>query len=200
MEQYKSLNKLKNRHHEKKEPKLKVTIRSLILKSMICIIICLISLITIKTKPILKSTIYRHVYEDSISFAKINNLYQKYFGSVLPFENIVPDTELVFKEHLKYGNVSLYKDGAKLSVTDNYLIPVLESGIVVFIGEKENYGNTIIVQQINGIDTWYGNVNTSDIKLYDYVEKGNLLSEANGNYMYLVFQKEGKFLDYKKYI
>lgn len=200
MEQYKSLSKLKTNRYQNEKTKLKKFVKSFIIKIMVCAIIFLSALITIKAKPALKSTIYHYTYEDNVSFAKINNLYQKYFGNVLPFDNIAPDTELVFRETLKYDEISLYKDGAKLNVTDNYLIPVLESGIVVFVGEKENYGNTVIVQQINGIDVWYGNVNTGNIKLYDYVEKGSLLSETNGNYMYLVFQKEGKFLDYKEYI
>lgn len=200
MEQYKSLTKLKNKHKKFEKPEFKNIIKKFVIKIMVCAIIFLSSLIIIKTNPNYKSTIYRYVYEDTFSFAKINNLYQKYFGNVLPFDNIAPNTQLVFNETLKYNDISLYKDGAKLTVVDNYLIPVLESGIVVFIGEKENYGNTIIVQQINGVDVWYGNLGNNDIKLYDYVEKGSLLSEVKGDYMYIAFQKEGKFLDYKKYI
>lgn len=200
MEQYKSLSKLRSKNQKTKVPKFKNSIKNFILKLLICTIIFMSTLIVIKAKPNLKSSIYKYVYEDNFSFAKINDLYQKYFGNVLPFDNIVPDTELVFQENLKYSDISLYKDGAKLTVSDNYLVPTLESGIIVFVGEKENYGNTVIVQQINGIDVWYGNVNTSDIKLYDYVEKGSMLAETNGNYMYMVFQKEGKFLDYKEYI
>ena len=40
----------------------------------------------------------------------------------------------------------------------------------------------------------------TDIKLYDYIEKGNMLGSTKDNVLYLVFQKGGKFLDYKKYI
>ena len=66
--------------------------------------------------------------------------------------------------------------------------------------EKDNYGKTIIVQGIDGVDIWYGNVMDTDIKLYDYIEKGNMLGSTKDNVLYLVFQKGGKFLDYKKYI
>ena len=51
------------------------------------------------------------------------------------------------------------------------MVPVIESGVVVFIGEKEGYGNTIIVEQVNGVDVYYSNINPSNIKLYDYIEK-----------------------------
>ena len=58
------------------------------------------------------------------------------------------------------------------------------------------------MQQVDGVDVWYSNinVNTENVKLYNYVEEGSLLGEAKGDYVYLVFQKEGKFLDYKEYI
>lgn len=169
-------------------------------KVLICLIIFISLLIVIKIKPELKDKIYEVVYENNFSFSYVNNMYKKYFGNILPFENIAPTEEKVFDEKLEYEESSLYKDGVLLNVNTNYLVPVIESGIVVFIGDKENYGKTIIIQQINGIDVWYGNVSIGDIKMYDYVEKGSLLGEVLDNKLYLVFQKEGKFLDYKDYI
>ena len=80
------------------------------------------------------------------------------------------------------------------------MVPSIESGIVVFMGEKEGYGNTIIIEQVNGVDVYYSNINPSNIKLYDYIEKGKLLGEVKDNKLYMVFQKDGKYLDYKKYI
>jgi len=174
-------------------------IYKLITKILICIILFVVLMIVIKVKPDLKDDIYKVIYEDHFSFAYVNNLYKKYFGSVLPFENIAP-TEEVFNEKITYNESSVYKDGVVLDVNDNYLVPVIESGIVVYIGNKEQYGNTIIVQQIDGLDVWYGNVATTDIKIYDYVEKGTLLGEVTDNKLYLVFQKEGKYLDYKEFI
>ena len=80
------------------------------------------------------------------------------------------------------------------------MVPAIESGIVVFIGEKEKIGNTIIIEQVNGIDTFYSNININNLKLYDYVEKGELLGEVKNNELFLTFQKNGKYLDYKKYV
>ena len=80
------------------------------------------------------------------------------------------------------------------------MVPIIESGVVVFIGEKENYGNTVIIEQVDGVETIYGNVNINTIKIYDYVEKGELLGEVNGNKLYLSFQKDGEYLDYKENI
>ena len=105
----------------------------------------------------------------------------------------------VFSEKIQYSELEGYNGGAKLVVEDNYLIPVIESGIVVYMGEKENYGYTVIIQQNDGVDCWYSNVN-SGVTLYDYVEKGTLLGDAKGNNIYLYFQKNGEFVDYKTYI
>lgn len=50
------------------------------------------------------------------------------------------------------------------------------------------------------MDVFYGNIKNDNINLYDYVEKGELLGEVSGNKLYLVFQKDGKYLDYKEFI
>ena len=46
-------------------------------------------------------------------------------------------------EELEYTNESIYHDGVKLEVIDKYLVPIIEEGMIVFIGEKENERNNI---------------------------------------------------------
>ena len=127
-------------------------------------------------------------------------LYQKYFGNILPIEKVVKEEKPVFNEKLTYKKENSYKDGVALTVDNNYMIPTLESGVIVFIGEKEEYGKTIIIEQINGIEVFYANIEPINLKLYDYIEKGSLLGEAKNNKLYLVFSKDGKYLNYKDYI
>ncbi len=172
---------------------LRKEIRKTLYKLLLSIIIFLIGMILSKTS--LKETIKTKFYEDSLPFQKLKNTYNKYLGKIIKVEK----TQEVFNETLSYNKISKYKNGVKLNVSDNYMVPILESGVVVFIGEKEDYNNTIIVEQVDGIDVFYGNIKGNNIKLYDYVEKGELLGEANKE-LYLVFQKDGKYLDYKKYI
>lgn len=172
---------------------LRKEIKIILSKLLLSIIIFLIGMILVKTN--LKDTIKTKLYEESLPFQKLKNTYNKYLGKIIKVEKTTP----VFNETLEYNKITKYKDGVKLDVSDNYMVPILESGVVVFIGEKENYKNTIIVEQVDGVDVFYGNIKTNNIKLYDYVEKGELLGEAN-NELYLVFQKDGKYLDYKEYI
>ena len=156
----------------------------------------------LKKNPTWKSQFYQYVFEKNFSFASLNQTYQKYFGSPIPFfdQLIEEPTKAVFNEELTYKSTKKYQDGVKLTVDNDLLIPSLESGIVVFIGEKEGYGDTLIIQQANGIDCWYGNVKNLSVKLYDYVEKGSAIGEVNGKELYLVFKKDGAVLDYKNYI
>ena len=106
--------------------------------------------------------------------------------------------EETFTEKLTYSDESLYEDGVKLTVSNNYLVPAIDSGIVVFIGDKDKYGKTVIIQQMNGVDVFYGNIN-SNVNMYDYIEKGSLIGESLDNTIYLAFQKEGNFVSYKDY-
>ena len=153
---------------------------SLINKLLICFILVITCLIFMKTNYEFNNFIKDKLLKDNISFAYINNLYNKYFGKILPSYSSY-DVEEVFKEKLVYTDVNSYYDGYKLTVNDKYLVPFIESGIVVFIGNIDNYENVIIVEGIDGVDIWYGNISTTSVKLYDYVSKGSYLGETNNN-------------------
>lgn len=163
---------------------------------LISVVLTLIILILIKSSNIFKANFYKEVYSTNISFAPISNLYNKYVGNLGIFDNV--GTEAVFNEALIYNKLESYLEGVKLSLDSN-LVPINESGVVVFIGEKEGYGNTVIIQRIDGIDEWYGGIINTNVKLYDYVEKGNLLGEID-KYLYLVYKKDGNILNYEEYL
>ncbi len=76
----------------------------------------------------------------------------------------------------------------------------MNNGLVIYSGEKEGYGKTVIVQRADNIEIWYCNLNNIGANLYDYIKKGDTIGEVSESTLYLVFTKEGKTLDYKKYI
>ncbi len=190
----------RNKKTVKKKLVLKKGIRSFINRLLIVTIIFLSCLILIKSNNSFKNILIKYVYEDSFKFTKLKAIYEKYFGKILSIDKVAPKEEAVFNEKLEYSKANVYNDGAVLTVSDNYMVPTLESGIVVFIGEKEGYGSTVIIEQVDGIDVWYSNIKANNIKMYDYIEKGSLIGEVKGKKLYMVFQKDGAFLDYKKYI
>lgn len=172
--------------------------KNLIIRVLIVTVIFLSLAIVCKSDSSLKTKIYDYINSENISFTKIKSLYDKYLGGVLPLKKD-GNTEEVFNETLKYDSISIYHDGVKLSVGDNYLVPSMKEGMVVFIGDKDNYGNTIIIEDLSGVDIWYGNVSNTSLKLYDYVEEGTLLGEANKE-LFMVFSKDDKYLDYEEYL
>lgn len=184
----------------KKKLVLKKSIRSFISRVLVTIAIFLFGMILVKSDVSFKNKILDNVYNKQFKFVQLGEIYQKYFGNILSIDKVLVDEKPVFQEKLSYLKSSKYKEGVKLTVDENYMVPILESGIVIFLGEKEGYGNTVVVEQVDGIDVYYSNVSVSNIKLYDYVEKGELLGEAQDKKLYLLFQKDGKFLDYKEYI
>lgn len=184
----------------KTKRRLKKSVKNFISRVMITVILFLVALILVRDNKEFKKFLVDHVYNKSFQFTEAKKVYEKYFGKVLSVDKIVPEEEAVFNEKINYKKSNVYKDGVELEVQKEYLVPALESGIVVFMGEKEEYGTTVIIQQINGVDVWYSNIDAKDIKMYDYVKKGTLIGQTKSKKLYLVFQKEGKYLSYKEYI
>ena len=175
-------------------------LKNFCIRSFIVVIIFLFLAIICKSNSSFKDTIYKNVYETNLSFTTFKNFYEKHLGGISFLDKMVSDVKPVFNSTLEYSNSSKYYDGVSLDVTTNYLVPVLESGIVVYIGKKEHYGNVIIIQGMDGVDISYSNMYSSSVSLYDYIEKGDLLGEVSGNKLYLVYSKDGKVLNYEEYL
>ena len=102
----------KNETEEKEESFLKKFIFSNLIKSLLVIIIFLISLIYIRQSDSNKNKFKNIVYNNSLSFAHIYNLYNKYLGDVIPFKNIKEDTtKMVSKEKLTYSKINKENNG-----------------------------------------------------------------------------------------
>ena len=140
-------------------------------KFLITCLITIVCLIFLKKNPYFKQCFYSAVYEKNFNFAFFNEVYNNYFNGKLPFSDFFNKNEEL----------------------------VINNGLVVFVGVKENYGNVIIVQSEDGVNVWYGNLNNINVPIYKYVKKGELIGECNQS-LYLVFKKDGNVLDYKKYI
>ena len=165
-------------------------------KTLISILLTLIVLIIMKSSNKFKIEFYKQVYNNNISFALFNDIYNKYIGSLRVFDDVYK-AETVFSEKLIYTDKEQYYDGVALKVSSNYLVPANKSGVVVYIGPKDNYGNTVIVQRIDGIDEWYGNISNVNVKLYDYVKEKTLIGEAD-KILYLVYKKNGNVVNYEE--
>lgn len=167
-------------------------------KLLLSIIFLLGSIILIKNSSQVREFYQSKIFNESLNFAKFNSLYNKYFGSMVK-DFQVPDTTTVFKENITYSKIEDYLNGSMLSVTPNYMVPVIESGIIVYLGDKDALKNTCIVQGIDGVDIWYSNIDISNLTLMDYVSKGDLLSQTISDKLYLTLQKDNNYIKYEDY-
>lgn len=168
-------------------------------KTLITGLITVICLIGFKKNNEFKTLFNDKVLGVNFNFVYMNDLYKKYLGGVLPFNNLFQETQPVFNEKLNYKEIKEYLDGVSLSVSNDYLVPSIDSGLVVFVGNKNEYGNTVIIQNSSGVDIWYSNMDNIDVKMYEYIPKGRPIGNCHNN-LTMVFKKDGNILDYQKYI
>lgn len=197
MDEY--LNKFKNKKKSFNKVKISISkknINKLITKFMIAIIFFLISIIFTNYSDKNLLLYKEYVFTESLPFTKIKGWYENLFGEVLPAQD---NTQTVFNGKLIYKDISDYYDGEKLLVSKNTLVNNITSGVVVFSGEKDNYGNTVIIQGIDGVDIWYGNLENVSVSLYDYIESGNVIGQTKDEYLYLVIKKDNEYIKYENY-
>ncbi len=197
----KNKEKRKSYTTESKEelPKNIKYLKGLISRILITIILVLGSIIYTNINSDNKKLYKKYVLENSLSFTKINNLYNDLFGEIDFLKKTKDNSTPVFN-NISYSSIEKYQNGVKLNVNVNETVNVLTSGIVVYIGEKEELGNTIIIQGNDGTDIWYSNITDTNIKVYDYIEKGSILGTSNSNAIYLTLMKDGKYLNYEEYL
>lgn len=181
-----------------KKSLIKNLVFSMIIKSLIVVVLFLGSLIYIKQSNDNKNKFKNVVYNNSLSFAKIYDVYKKYLGDVIPFKNIFKDnTKLVSSEKLSYEQIKKEDNGYILSVSKDYITPSITSGIIVEKKVSSKYENVITVQDKNGLNITYGLIKNTNVKLYDYIEKGEIIGQASEE-LYLSFKKDNKYLSYEK--
>lgn len=138
-----------------------------------------------------------HFFNDTLAFTKINELYKTYFGSVIP--EYIPESLPVASTDKEYTRIEPFEDSYKVSLTGNTM-HFLQGGIVVFLGEKENLGKTMIIQGNDGVDIWYSNLSNVSVSMYDYVEKDRLVGEFKDNTAILSFMEDGSYIGYDAYL
>lgn len=166
-------------------------------KILVSIIFLLCSVIYIKLSPDNLANFKKNIFESNFTFTKINNWYHDMFGNILP---TVKEPSTTVSNPTNILEREPYLDGVKVNATSSSAVSALASGILVFMGEKEGYGNTMIIQGVDGVDIWYGGVTDTNLKLYDYIETNSILGNTKDNYYYLVFKSEDSYLSYEEYM
>ena len=135
----------------------------------------------------------KYIFDNNIDFIKIRNKTKRLLG-------INNKDKYVSGNIINYNSINNYKTYCKLSFDNNYVVTNLKEGIVTFIGLKEELGNTIIIESINGIEYWYGNLDNINVNLYDNIKPNTILGITKDNNLYIKMIREGLLLNCEKYI
>lgn len=180
--------------------KLKRTyISNLITRILLLIVFVLFLLIINKYNHALTLEFKNDLFNKSFNFIKINKISQKVLGKDVFYYQKNSDTSLVLSSNFDSNLKEKYYEGEKMNVSTNLPIGSISSGVVVYIGDKDNYENTVIIQGVDGYNIWYGNIKDINVGLYDYVEKQNLIGAADGDFLYLLIEKDNKYYSYDEY-
>ena len=103
-------------------------ISNLFSRTLIAIILVLLSAIYINISPKNLSNYKKSLFEKSMSFNKISKSYNKVFGKNIPIEIDKGTTKQVFSDKIDYSKIDKYENGYKLDLNNN----------IVCLGLKKN--------------------------------------------------------------
>ena len=166
-------------------------------KVLLSIIFILLSCIFFKLDDNNKQWFKENIFENSLLFTKINNIYEKYFGSIIPKTGSISS---VSSSPSFISSKEKYYDGYRISSNKSEPVNTIQSGLLVYLGEKEHFGKVAIIQGVDGVDIWYGGITDINYKMYDYIEKGIIIGNTEEDHYYLVLKKENNYLSYEEYI
>ncbi len=172
-------------YKNKKDSKANNIFKKILSKLFTIVIFTMIVITLSNMSPKFKSFIVDKVLNSTIDFSFVNKLSNKVTNVFKTSNNALP----VVKE--ENNRKERYKDGIKYIVNKGASVNIKDSGIVTYIGNKDGYNNTVIIQQSNGYYAWYGNIK-EEVKLYDYIESGSKIGETLTNEYYYILLKDNK--------
>ncbi|MGP4080554.1 peptidoglycan DD-metalloendopeptidase family protein [Pseudalkalibacillus sp. R45] len=154
-------------------------------------------------------------FEQEFQFASIAGWYEEKFGKPLalfPTESKgseVADTGKKMEDYALPANTKVlqsFKDngqGILLETGNETDVSAIKEGFVIFVGEKDKLGKTVVVQHFDGSESWYGKLDKIDdgIKLYNYIDLGTTLGKvtmeegSEAGMFYFAIKDNGGFVD-----
>ena len=130
--------------------------------------------------------------ENDFQFATITAWYEEQFGSplaLLPTKNETNNEAEVETNNTEYaipavgGRVleGFEVDGQGIMVETGSKsdVEAMNDGVVTTAGNKGDLGKTVIIQHGDGSQTWYGNLQSIEVPLYEHVEKGEVIGKVS---------------------
>lgn len=96
--------------------------------------------------------------------------------------------------------------GLDIACTTGTDIKVVSNGTVTFAGKKGSYGNLIIVDHGNGVETWYGHCSKLYAKVGDTVNAGDVIAavgstgNSTGPHLHFEIRIDGECVNPQNYV
>lgn len=152
---------------------------------------------------------------ESFRFQSVALWYERRFGgtpSLLPALNAVQQEEAqkvdaVSKHYFApvKGKVIAPYETSRLGVTvetkSDTPVAAIDTGLVVYVGNKEETGYTIVIRHTNGLQSVYGWVEQGKVELNDWIKGGETIGTVSKNsskpsgYLYFAVSKDNKFVN-----
>ncbi|WP_282941279.1 M23 family metallopeptidase [Paenibacillus sp. RC67] len=152
---------------------------------------------------------------ESFQFQSVALWYERQFGgtpSLLPALNTLYQEEaqkvdLVSKHYFTpvKGKIIAPFETSRLGVTvetkSDTPVAAMDTGLVVYVGNKEDTGYTIIIRHTNGLQSVYGWIEQGKVELNDWIKGGETIGTVSKNsskqagYLYFAVSKDNKFVN-----
>jgi stage IV sporulation protein FA len=132
----------------------------------------------------------KHMMEQEFQFAAVSDWYEDQFGkplALLPTKSADEESKQELNASNEYALPASGKiledfgdNGQRIQIETGKGagVEAMDEGLVHFVGIKEGFGKTVIVQHADKSETWYGNLEEIDVSLYEYISKGTMVGTA----------------------
>lgn len=115
---------------------------------------------------------------------------QAVWNQVSPKELFTPVTGTISAPFFLDGR------GIQIEAPAGSEVKAVDQGWVVFVGEKEGIGQTVVVQHENQMQAWYGSLDQIEVIEQDWVQPGQVIGKSKeGNTVYFSVEMNGQFVD-----
>lgn len=149
--------------------------------------------------------------EQDFQFTAVSDWYENQFGKPLVLLPTNRDEEQeetdTTQEYALPAAARILEDfgenGQKITIETEKgaSVAAMSEGRVTYIGTEDDFGKTVIIQHADKSESWYGNLASIDVSLYEFIKKGTSVGVATDagdgtkGTFYFAIKKGDDFID-----
>ncbi|MCP3741229.1 peptidoglycan DD-metalloendopeptidase family protein [Rossellomorea sp. BNER] len=149
--------------------------------------------------------------ESEFQFAAVSTWYEDQFGKPLALLPLSGEkskqSESVNKDYALPASARVVENfksngkGIMIETNKGETVDAMKGGLIIFAGKKDDLGNTVVIQHDDKTESWYGHLESVDVKQYEKVKSGVKVGTVKGNdsgktgEFYFAIKKGDTFID-----